>query len=128
MEYSAACVPVFTQRGAVAALEEGEDFIAQSKKRYQCGLEVVSTRLREYNHINFPIPNAAFYAYFQIDGVTDSMKFAKRIIDECNVGLAPGVAFDPNSKNWFRLCFANSPERLHKAFDQMASLLLNPWH
>ena len=37
-------------------------------------------------------PKAAFYAFFAVEGMTDSLEMAKRIIDEANVGLAPGSA------------------------------------
>ena len=125
MEYSVACVPTFTQRAAVTALTQGEDFIAASNIRYLKSLVVVNHRLAEFPNINFPRPKAAFYAYFQIQGVSDNMAFAKRLINECNVGLAPGIAFDPDAKDWFRLCFANNTDRLNEAFDRMTPLLLS---
>ncbi|MCC3862427.1 pyridoxal phosphate-dependent aminotransferase [Pseudemcibacter aquimaris] len=119
MEYSVACAPVFIQRAAKVALEQGEDFIKTSKNRYNAGLDVVEDRLSRHQNISFKRPEAAFYAYFQIDGVKNNMEMARYIIDETGVGLAPGVAFDPSAKDWFRLCFAQSEERLHQAFDRL---------
>ncbi|MBT5187388.1 MAG: pyridoxal phosphate-dependent aminotransferase [Kordiimonadaceae bacterium] len=125
MEYSAACVPAFTQHAALSAITKGEDFIETSNQRYLKSLEVVSKRLSEFPNIKFPRPNAAFYAYFQINGVTDNMAYARKILDETGVGLAPGIAFDPDAKDWFRLCFANSTDRINEAFDRMTPLLLS---
>ena len=124
MEYSVACVPVFTQRAGIAAIKDGEDFIATSLERYRRGLDVVTERFAEFDNIHFPRPKAAFYAYFQILGSKEGgMDLASRIVDETGVGLAPGVAFDPGASDWFRICFAQSEARLHEAFDRMAPLL-----
>ncbi len=125
MEYSVACVPVFAQRAAQVAIEQGEDFISKSIKRYETGLDVVERRISAHSNISFKRPEAAFYAYFQLDGVVDTMAMAKRIIDETGVGLAPGTAFDPQDKNSFRLCFAQSEDRLHNAFDRLDPFLKN---
>ncbi len=40
-------------------------------------------------------PEAAFYVMFGVDGMTDSLAFAKRMVHEAHVGLAPGSAFGP---------------------------------
>lgn len=124
MEYSVACVPVFTQRAGIAAINEGENFIATSLERYRRGLNVVAERFAEFENIHFPRPKAAFYAYFQIIGSKEGgMDLANRVVDETGVGIAPGVAFDPDATDWFRICFAQSEDRLHETFDRMTPLL-----
>jgi aspartate/methionine/tyrosine aminotransferase len=53
------------------------------------------------------------YAFFRVDGQDDSLAFAKRLVTEAGLGLAPGVAFGAEAEGWLRWCFASKqPERL----------------
>jgi aspartate/methionine/tyrosine aminotransferase len=59
--------------------------------------------------------------------MTDSMAFAKRLLDEAKVGVAPGIAFGPKgdkeNDRFIRICFAQSPERLSEALGRIAKAL-----
>jgi aspartate/methionine/tyrosine aminotransferase len=69
-------------------------------------------------------PAGAFYAFIAIDGMTDSIAFAKRLLEEAKVGVAPGIAFGPKSDkrndNFIRLCFFQDAERLGEAMERIA--------
>ena len=52
------------------------------------------------------------YAFFNIEGVSDSLAFCKRLVREVGLGLAPGAAFGPEGEGFVRWCFAASDERL----------------
>ena len=58
-----------------------------------------------------------------VDGMTDSLEFAKEIVRRCKVGLAPGAAFGPAGEGYLRLCFASSPERLGEALERLGPML-----
>ena len=58
-----------------------------------------------------------------VDGVADSVAFAKEILLRHKVGLAPGVAFGPSGEGRLRLCYASAPERLSEALDRLAPAL-----
>ena len=58
-----------------------------------------------------------------VDGMADSLAFAKRLVHETHVGLAPGSAFGPGGDGHLRHCFAASRERLSEAMDRLAPLL-----
>ena len=65
----------------------------------------------------------AFYQLFSIDGEPDSRTLVFRLIDEANVGLAPGTAFGPGAEPYLRLCFARSPESLGHAVERLTAWL-----
>ena len=65
----------------------------------------------------------AFYAFFAVDGMDNSLDFAKRLVHEAGVGLAPGTAFGPEGEGWLRLCFARAPETLEEAVGRLTPLL-----
>ena len=70
-----------------------------------------------------PVPQAAFYAFFNVAGVTDSLAFAQQMLAEANVGLAPGRAFGPEGEGYLRLCYAVEPALLETALDRLEPLL-----
>ena len=39
-------------------------------------------------------------------GADDSLAFAKRLVAEVGLGLAPGAAFGDEGEGWLRWCFA----------------------
>lgn len=115
--------PAFLQRGALAAIEKGEDFLAEMVARCRAGGEIVYQRLSAQARVRIARPQAAFYAFFAVDGMEDSLAFAKRLVREAKVGLAPGVAFGTGGEGYLRLCFASSPARLATALDRIETLL-----
>lgn len=116
-------VPQFLQRGAIAALRDGDSVIQDLRAQCLAGRDIVFDRLDSWPMVRAARPKAAFYAFFSVDGMTDSLAMARRIIDEANVGLAPGSAFGPAGEGYLRLCFAASPDTLNKGLDRLEPLL-----
>jgi aspartate/methionine/tyrosine aminotransferase len=116
-------VPPFLQRGAIAALEKGDAFIGKMVDRCRAGGELVFQRLSAHPRITIARPEAAFYAFFVIDGVSDTLSFCKRLAKDYKVGLAPGEAFGPGGQGNVRLCFASGAERLSKGLDRIEAAI-----
>lgn len=123
MEFSISSAPAFAQRAGKVALEEGEDFVRESVARYEKNLATVTKSFADCERINFTVPESTFYAYFQIDGVSDNLAFIRQLIEQSGLGLAPGLTFDPDSRNWFRLCFAATEEKLEVALGKLTNHL-----
>jgi aspartate/methionine/tyrosine aminotransferase len=68
-------------------------------------------------------PAGAFYAFLAVDGVSDTLAFAKEVVQRCKVGLAPGIAFGPAGEGYLRLCFASAPARLEEAIGRLGPML-----
>ena len=115
--------PAFLQRGAVAAIEKGDGFVQQMVERCRAGGEQVFQRLSAQPRIRIARPEAAFYNFFSIEGVTDTMAFCKKLAKEYKVGLAPGEAFGPGGQGNVRLCFASGAERLSKGLDRIEAAI-----
>jgi aspartate/methionine/tyrosine aminotransferase len=112
-------VPQFIQRAGIAALDGGETVIDDLRARCQVGRDIVFDRLDRWPRVKAMRPNGAFYAFFAVEGMTDSLAFCKHLIDRCNVGLAPGSAFGPGGEGYLRLCYASTPEKLRHAMDAL---------
>jgi aspartate/methionine/tyrosine aminotransferase len=124
VQYSTSGTPVFIQRAGVAAIEQGEGFVARQIARARQGRDVVG-RLVETGRVDLPPPSGAFYAFVKIPGADDSRNLAIRFVDEANVGLAPGSAFGQGGEGCLRLCFARKAEDLEEAVRRMETVLLN---
>jgi aspartate/methionine/tyrosine aminotransferase len=116
-------VPHFLQRGAIAALEKGDAFLSEMVERCRAGSEQVFQRLSGNPRVTIARPEAAFYAFFAIDGVRDTLGFCKTLAKDYKVGLAPGEAFGPGGEGNVRLCFASGAERLSKGLDRIEAAI-----
>jgi aspartate aminotransferase len=105
-------VTTFAQFGALAALLEGETFVEGFRAYCAVGRQIVSRFLTDLDGITYSPPAATFYAFFAVDRVEDSFNFAKRLVRDQGVAVAPGAAFGRGSDGWFRLCFAQNPKLL----------------
>lgn len=123
IQYSTSGSPVFVQRAAIAALEEGEPFVAEQIARATEGRRIVAEGLKATNRVNLQAPDGAFYQFFSVDGWTDSRKLAIELVDTANVGLAPGTAFGPGGETGLRFCFARKASDLHEAVARLQKAL-----
>ena len=115
----------FLQAGCIAALEKGEDFVASLVARCRAGREIVNARLNAMDRVR-NIPGAgAFYAMFEVEGVTDTLAFCQRAVTEAGLGMAPGTAFGRGAERLVRICYAKSPEMLHEAMDRLQRFVRN---
>lgn len=120
VQYATSGVAEFMQRGAVAALDEGDVFIGEQVARAKEGRDILCARLRQTGRVRLAVPEGAFYLFFAIDGVEDARRAALDIVDETGVGLAPGTAFGPGGESFFRLCFNRRLDQLEEAASRLA--------
>ncbi|RWK04897.1 pyridoxal phosphate-dependent aminotransferase [Mesorhizobium sp.] len=120
IQYSTSGVAQFMQRGAVAALDEGDGFIVEQVERARAARDLVCDILGATGKARFTVPQGAFYLFFTVDGITDSRTAAFDIVDNANVGLAPGTAFGPGGEAFLRLCFHRRLDQLEEAAHRLA--------
>ncbi len=123
IEINTSGAPTFLQPAAVTAIREGEPFVKSMIERCRVGRDLVIQGLARFPRIRVTAPAGAFYAFFRVDGMSDSLTFAKEIVRRCKVGLAPGAAFGPAGEGYLRLCFASAPERLSEALERLHPML-----
>lgn len=115
---------VFAQYGALEALTKGDAFVKWQLERCRDGLAIVEKFIAGQNRISWSKPAGAFYGFLAVEGMTDSVAFAKRLLLEAKVGVAPGIAFGPkddrDNDRFIRICFAQDPKRLSEALDRIA--------
>ena len=122
-EYNIAGPAGFIQRVGVVAVRDGEPFVHEIVRRYGAARELVTARIGAIPGLSLAPPAAAFYAFFRVDGMTDSLAFAKELLAATGVGLAPGAAFGEGGEGHLRLCFAATLATLERALDRLADFI-----
>jgi len=123
IQYNTSGTPAFLQRGCVAALDHGEDFIANQVAKARANRNMVAKLMGEMPRVRFELPKGAFYMFFSVDGLGDSTAAVLRIIDEAGVGFAPGATFGKGGEGHLRMCFLRDPAKIEEALARFGNWL-----
>jgi aspartate/methionine/tyrosine aminotransferase len=124
IEFNTSCAPAFVQQGALAALALGEGFIVPLVQRLRECRDRLAAALSALRGVRVAAPEGGMYLFLQVPGADDSLTFAKRLVTDRGLGLAPGVAFGPEGEGWLRWCFASrNPQRLDEGVARLAQAL-----
>jgi aspartate/methionine/tyrosine aminotransferase len=124
IEFNTSCAPVFVQRGGLAALAGAAGFVPGLVERLRHCRDTLLPQLAALPGVQVATPEGGMYAFFRVEGQDDSLAFAKRLVAEVGLGLAPGAAFGAEAEGWLRWCFAsNDPKRLTLGVERLRSFL-----
>jgi aspartate/methionine/tyrosine aminotransferase len=124
IEFNTSCAPVFVQRAGLAAVREAEAFVPGLVQRLKTCRDTLIPRLAALPRVSIATPRGGMYAFFRVAGEDDSLAFAKRLVEEVGLGLAPGVAFGDEAEGWLRWCFASrDPARLVEGVGRLSRAL-----
>ena len=113
IEFNTSCAPVFVQRAGLAALAGASEFVPGLVQRLKGCRDTLLPQLAALPDVRVAVPDGGMYAFFRVEGQDDSLAFAKQLVTEAGLGLAPGAAFGAEAEGWLRWCFASrQPERL----------------
>jgi aspartate/methionine/tyrosine aminotransferase len=112
IEYNTSCAPSFIQQAGIVALEKGEIVTQQFLGRLKTARDFLVGSLSALPGVNVAAPPGAMYLFVGVNGMKDSVGFAKQLVRDAKLGLAPGVAFGPEGEGYLRWCFASSAQRL----------------
>ncbi len=121
IQYSTSGVATFMQRAACVALDEGDDFLRFQVERAHAGRDIVCGGLAATGRVRLAEPAGAFYLFFAVEGESDTRRLALRLVDEANVGVAPGASFGDAGAGYLRLCFARDAGQLRQATERLAT-------
>jgi aspartate aminotransferase len=124
IQYSTSGVAQFMQKGAIAALDHGDDFVRTNIERARRSRDIFCDALIATNRVETRKPDGALYAFLKIDGVTDSRQEAFRIVDKTGVGMAPGTAFGQGGTQFLRACFLRDPLQIEDAAQRLSRYIL----
>ena len=112
-------VPEFLQIGFIAALQNYKNITNDLRQRLKNSRDMMFDKLSTWNQVECCIPEAAFYAFFKVKGMNNSLEFAKKLIIETNVGVAPGIAFGESGEGHLRICFAAKEDFIQEIMSRL---------
>jgi aspartate/methionine/tyrosine aminotransferase len=117
-------VPTLAQIAAEAAFD-GRAEMETVKHGYEENRRILTEGLPKIGLDRFLPVDGAFYLYADVSKFsTDSLDFAKRMLNEAGVAATPGIDFDPvNGHNFLRFCYAGSAAEMHEAVERMGNWL-----
>ncbi len=121
--YSNMCPPAFSQFGAIAALRDGEPFIASQLAQWKANIDVLMEYYAQIPGLIAARPKSTFYSLFRVENAPDCLELARRLIQQGGVSLAPGCSFGQVTRGYIRLCFAVSEQRLRMAMERIVRVL-----
>ena len=116
-------VPEFLQNGLISALKNYKVLTKEVRLNLKKSRNLMFERLVEWKQVECSVPEAAFYAFFKVKGICDSLEFAKKLIIDTNVGVAPGIAFGESGEGHLRICFAAKESFINEIMDRLESAL-----
>ncbi len=122
-QYTNSGVATFIQHAGVAAVTEGEWFVAHMRAYCEQGMAIACDVLERSSRVRMgPRPRAGMYAFFEVDGMPDSRAACIEILEKTRVGIAPGIFFGPGSEGFLRICVCRSPDSLAEAMGRLEPL------
>jgi aspartate aminotransferase len=111
-------VAPFIQHAGLAAVHD-TDAVERFRAHCATGRALTGDALSGLNGVRHVPPDGAFYAFVGVEGLSDSLALAKRLVTEHRVAVAPGVAFGEAGEGYLRICFAQSAERIERAMGRL---------
>jgi len=117
-------VPTLSQIAAEAAFDGAEEMEA-IKRGYLENRRILIEGLPRAGLTRFLPADGAFYLYADVSEFTsDSLAFAKTMLEKTHVAATPGVDFDPlHGRNFIRFSYARSADDMREAVTRIARWL-----
>ena len=114
-----------TQKAAIVGLDGSADAdIEMMRKAFKERRDIAVEMFNKIEGLSVLKPDGAFYLFVNIKEVSnDSLAFCKRLLQEAEVAVVPGVGF--GSEGYFRFSFATSPENIEKGIKRIEDFVKN---
>ncbi|MCY7279825.1 MAG: aminotransferase class I/II-fold pyridoxal phosphate-dependent enzyme, partial [Sphingomonas bacterium] len=116
------------QAAATAALNGPQDIIDFNRKLYKGRRDVLIDSFARAGW-NIPIPQASMFGWSPIPEpfrALGSVEFAKRLMTEAQVAVAPGVGFGEEGEGFVRLALVENEQRLRQAARGIKKMMAKP--
>ena len=118
-----ACACSISQKAAEAALTKDQSCVRMMRDAYLERRTLVISILKRH-HLDFCTPQGTFYL---LVGITqcdmDSYQFARELLEEKKVAVAPGATFGRNAEGYVRVSLAASPELIEAGIESLCQFI-----
>jgi aspartate aminotransferase/aminotransferase len=118
-EATVCCASSVSQKAAEAALAGPQDCVAAMVAAYRHRRDLAVAILRSHGLPTY-LPQGAFYLLVSIgDCGVSSEQFARDLLDEEKVAVAPGRTFGPGGNGYVRISLASGEDELHMGLERL---------
>lgn len=122
-QYGIMCAPTTAQFGAIEAMQNGDDDVAEMVAEYDRRRKYVVHRLRELGIPCFE-PRGAFYVFPNISAFgMSSEAFCEKLLYDYGVAVVPGTAFGTCGEGFVRISYAYSVRHLERALARIEQMV-----
>lgn len=118
-EATVACAPVLSQHAALAALTGPQDCVAAMVRAYRERRDLACRLLEQAGLCRYR-PEGAFYLLVDLPGrVGDTYAYARRLLRQADVAVAPGQTFGAGGRGRVRISLAAAPDQLREGLSRL---------
>jgi aspartate aminotransferase len=123
LENAVTCFPPFIQKASEYALDNGDKIIEAQKRAYEKKKRLVLEKMGNVPGLTLNEIQGAFYAFPKLETKLSSSEFSKRLLQDQNVAVLPGVAFGETGEGHIRISFSGATDELTEGMDRIAKFL-----
>ena len=121
--HSVSSATSFVQYGGVAALEGPQEPVTEMVDRFNMRRDLLVDGLNAIG-IKCQKPGGAFYAFADVSEYGNGDTITEKLLKDAHVAVTPGSAFGESGKNFIRISYATSLERIQEGLERIKAALV----
>ncbi len=118
------CANSFVQHAGVAALKGSQEHVKNMLKTYDKRRRYILKRLKEIGFRINEEPEGAYYVLADAQHFgKNSLELSRRLLEEANVAVTPGIDFGDGAEGCLRFSYANSLENIMEGMNRIEEFL-----
>lgn len=113
-----------SQAAGVVALRDTDSDVARMRETYRARRDLMMRRL---NALGLSVPTPPSGAFYMLANATrfctDSVTFARDLLEKTKVAVTPGIDFGPRGEGYIRLSYTADITRIAEGMDRVAAYL-----
>ena len=123
LSHSVSQATTFVQRAGIVALQGPQDDVDMMVAEFRARRDLLAAGLKSLG-IPCSVPGGAFYVFPDVSGFGGGDLFTERLLKEGLIAATPGSAFGPGGRDYVRLSYATSQNRIRQALERIEKLII----
>ncbi|WP_406657084.1 pyridoxal phosphate-dependent aminotransferase [Methanolobus sp. ZRKC2] len=120
--HSVSSATSFVQYGGLAALQGSQEPVKEMVDEFKIRRDILVKGLNDIG-IKCQTPGGAFYAFADVSEFGDGNQISEKLLVDAHVAVTPGSAFGESGKDFIRISYATSQERIKDGLSRIESAL-----
>ncbi|MGP8320067.1 MAG: pyridoxal phosphate-dependent aminotransferase [Methanosarcinaceae archaeon] len=120
--HSVSSATTFVQYGGIAALTGPQEPVGEMVKEFKIRRDILVNGLNSIG-IKCKKPEGAFYAFADVSEYGNGDEMTEKFLADAHVAVTPGSAFGASGKNFIRISYAASQEKIREALGRIRDVL-----